>query len=89
MSMATINGANTGKADSEHRRTWAIACTDTFGRDYEMTITAYRGGCLACSPPGIGVQSPTGEYAFVHVNRVGDLSYVLNEAKRFLSGVGV
>lgn len=84
MGVLTINGA-TGAEDTPEvdRRTWALACTDVFGRPYEMVITAYRG-----SKPGIGIQCPSGEYGFVDVDHVRDLSYVLNEAKRFV-GWGV
>lgn len=82
MSVLTINGATEGTPEDVERRTWALACTDVFGRPYELRITAYRG-----PTPGIGIQSPTGEYGFVDVNHVRDLSYVLNEAKRFI-GLG-
>lgn len=85
MSVLTINGAaeTEGAPDGHDCRTWVIACTDAFGRPYDMRITARRG-----SHPGVGVQSPTGEYGFVDANHVAELAYVLAEARRFL-GVGV
>lgn len=86
MSVLTINGTTntdgtSGDENSEQRRSWALDCTDVFGRPYSLTITAYR------SPkPCIDIKAPSGEYAFVEVNRAGDLAFVLTEARRFVHG---
>lgn len=82
MSVLTINGATDAEGYGDNRRTWALPCTDAFGRPYEMRITAYRG-----DRPGLGMQAPTGEFGFVDADRVEDVQFVINEAMRFL-GVG-
>lgn len=82
MSVLTINGATDADGPEGYRRTWALPCTDAFGRPYEMRITAYRG-----ANGGLGVQAPTGEFGFVDANRVEDVAFVINEVMRFL-GLG-
>lgn len=61
------------------RRAWALDCTDAFGRPYVLMVTAYR-----APGAGIGFKAPTGEYAFLDADRIGDLDYVLAEARRFI-----
>lgn len=83
MSVLTINGTTDAEGFGESRRTWAVACTDVFGRPYEMRITAYRG-----PGGGLGMQCPTGEFGFVDADHVEDVSWVIHEAMHFLGRGG-
>lgn len=73
-----------GEGRPSLRHSWAVSCTDAFGRPYQLSITADR------SPlqPGIGIKAPTGEFAYVDVDHTTDLIRALTEASRFLRGLG-
>lgn len=67
------------EALDDMRRAWELDCRDAFGRPAVLTVTAYR-----APGAGIGVKAPTGEYGYVTVDHLGDLDYVLAEARRFI-----
>ncbi|MEV0055554.1 hypothetical protein AB0H34_34280 [Saccharopolyspora shandongensis] len=89
MSGSVITGAagsNNGpqEARDKDKCSWTLPCTNAFGRSYELVITARRGG----PSPGIGISSPAGEYAFMEVDRAGDLVWAINRATAFLDRPG-